>query len=466
MPVAVLHAFKPPKTGNNVMAYLYKTFQAVRTALCLGFLLLSLLIAPHARAQVNAAPSGSLFTVENVVVDVTADNALKAREQAFEEAQVKAFTELAGRMLPEAGPGGYTPPSAAAISPMILDYEVTNEKLSSKRYIGTYTFRFSDSAVSRYFDGRGVRDYRTAAPQPLLILPFLEQEGRTMLWSPYNLWLKAWAEMEETQGGTSYIVPIGDLNDIADIGDNDSTGYKRESVSRMLGRYGAGEVVIAIARPAEDARSLDVELFRTDHGRSEYVGRITQPLSGGENISASYGAAARRVAVALALDWKNGMGLMADSAPSYSSSGESSVPSTYTPGSVSVRAAYASLPEWAGIQRALARTSGISDIALRALSPREAFLDIAYQGDIEHLKLALAQSGLALTGPNQRPGIATLFYDLTPRTATAYPQPSAYDRGTSQESYQRRAPQAAPQQPVPPRRAAYPETKEPYRGRF
>ena len=48
-----------------------------------------------------------IFVVEGVEVDVTAENALQAREQAFAQAQVSAFTILAGRMLSEAQLEGF-----------------------------------------------------------------------------------------------------------------------------------------------------------------------------------------------------------------------------------------------------------------------------------------------------------------------------------------------------------------------
>lgn len=406
------------------MVHLYKAFPAVRTVLCLGFLVVA--SAAQALAQTLPAPDGSLFTVENVIVDVTADNALQAREKAFEEAQVKAFGELSGRMLPEGEKAGFTPPAVSEISPMILDYEVTNEKLSSKRYIGTYTFRFGEQAVTRYFDARGMRDYKVAETLPLLVLPFMDQDGRTMLWSPYNLWLKAWAEAGDLRSGDlPLIVPIGDLNDVADVGDDDAPDYNERGLSSMLGRYGAGEAVIAIARPAEDGASLNMELYRTDRGQAEYVGSLAETLPSGGDPASLYPAAVRRMIEALGQDWKNGEGLARPSA-SDTMTADMSVPPPAMPqqgrNSLSVRAAFTTLQEWAAIQRALARAGGISDIMLRALSPREAFLDLAYDGDISNLELALAQVDLALSGPYGDSGAAPV-YDLAFRSAVPAADP-------------------------------------------
>ena len=103
-------------------------------------------------ASVQAA---GLFTVENITVDVTADNAIAAREQAFNEAQVKAFTKLTKRLVEEGETDKMDTPGADTISTMIEDFEVTNERLSKVRYVGTYTFSFNENAVRRLFTTSG-----------------------------------------------------------------------------------------------------------------------------------------------------------------------------------------------------------------------------------------------------------------------------------------------------------------------
>lgn len=60
------------------MRAFYKHFALVYTVFCVAF-------SSMAFAQ------DDIYTVENVEVDVTADNAVQAREKAMEEAQVKAY---------------------------------------------------------------------------------------------------------------------------------------------------------------------------------------------------------------------------------------------------------------------------------------------------------------------------------------------------------------------------------------
>ncbi|MEZ5814822.1 MAG: DUF2066 domain-containing protein [Alphaproteobacteria bacterium] len=332
----------------------------------------------------QAWAANPLFTVENVTVDVSAENALKAREKAFEQAQVKAFEQLTTRMLSESQLQAFRPPAPETISILIQDYEVSNEKLSSKRYIGTYKFRFKDRDVKRFFSGQGA-SYTDVASQPLLILPFLDTGEGTLLWSHQNAWMKAWASAPNLSGGlVPMLVPLGDLSDVSDIGDDEALTYSKRRLSAMLERYGASEAVIAIARP--EGTALNIQLYRTDRARPEYVHQILERALPGQASGEIYTRAVQSVKAALRKDWK-----------------QKTIVDSRAHGTIRVRAQFASLQEWSGLERALSRVSGISDITLTALSPRQAYLDLTYDGNMERLKIALAQSGLVLNAPRFQP---------------------------------------------------------------
>ncbi len=415
------------------MASFYKTFQSLRIVfmvLFIGFF------------AANAAFAGnSLFTIENVTVDVSAENALKAREQAFEKAQVKAFQELTTRMLSESQLGAFQSPAPSTISILVQDYEVSNEKLSSKRYIGTYKFRFKDRDVKRYFAGQGA-EYTDVSSKPILILPFLDTGQDTVLWSHQNIWMQAWATAPGLSSGlVPMMVPLGDLSDISDIGDDESLTYNKRNLSRMLERYSAEEAVIAIARA--EGTALSIQLYRTDRARPEYVHQILERALPGQASDQLYTRAVQSVKEALRKDWK-----------------QKTVVDARQQGIIKVRVTFTSLKEWSNLQRSLSRISGISDVSLKALSPKEAYLDLTYDGDIERLKLALAQADLVLNAPRfqaangggmnadysrgllggySKNGGGTMIYDLTSRRA-ATPSPSGYRQPSRvpTESYQTR----------------------------
>ncbi|MEM6782067.1 MAG: hypothetical protein AAF569_09420, partial [Pseudomonadota bacterium] len=118
------------------MRNIHKALCSVRTAFCM-----LMLIAMPALAD------DSVYKVEGIEVDVTAENAVEAREKAFEEAQVKAFEVLTEKLMTPFERETYEMPDVNTISGFVQDFEVTNEQLSAVRYKGTYTFRFRPGAI-------------------------------------------------------------------------------------------------------------------------------------------------------------------------------------------------------------------------------------------------------------------------------------------------------------------------------
>jgi hypothetical protein len=358
------------------MAIFYKLFHRARTVFFFGVLVALLMIGAPQFAHAN----NSLFTVDNVRADVSAANAIAAREKAFNEAQAEAFKTLAERMLSEGELRDFIAPEGLALSSLIQDFEVSGERLSSTRYSAVYKFRFKDDKVRDFLSRRGA-SYTDVSSKPILVLPFFETDDGTILWSPDNGWMKAWNHAPDVGGLVPLIVPIGDLMDVNDIGDEEALTYDRRRLASMLRRYNASEAVIAFARYADNG-SIDVQIYRTDRDQPEYVHQVIQPVLAGQS-NAAFMAAVNKVRAALQRDWKE----------------KTVIDSTQVAlNTIKVRARFTSLGEWSQLQRTLRRVEGLRGFQLQALSPREAYLDLAFQGDVARLQLALSQFDLAIEG--------------------------------------------------------------------
>jgi len=338
----------------------------------------------------SANAQDPIFTVENVKVDATAENAIAAREKAFEEAQIKAFQELTTRMLPEADIATTQPPATNIISTMIKDFELTNEQLSSVRYIGTYTFRFKDRDVRRYFAQKGATIIE-ASSKTLLILPFIDRDSRTSIWSPGNLWMQAWNRVPNLGGVVPLEVPLGDINDVRDISDSGAYTYDAARLNSMLQRYNANEAVVTVASPDEEFQkiidplavakgSLVIEIYRTDRGTPELVNQLTITADGALTRQQVYDRGVTMVRSALQKNWK----------------AKTATPAAQKSKSIRVAVPIQNLNDWLNIQSQLKRISSLQDITLKSLSPRQANIEIYYKGDKERLNIALAQAGMEI----------------------------------------------------------------------
>ena len=378
------------------MANINNHFTSIVTSplMLLGFAFL-IFFATNANAQ------DPIFTVENVKVDVTAENAIAAREKAFEEAQVKAFQELTTRMLPETDIATTQPPETRIISTMIKDFELTNEQLSSVRYVGTYTFRFKERDVRRYFAQKGAT-ITEATSKTLLILPFIDRDSRTSIWSPGNPWMQAWNRVPNLSGVVPLEVPLGDINDVRDISDSGAYTYDPNRLNAMLQRYKAAEAVVTVAVPDDEFQkiidpmatakgSLVVEIYRTDRGSPELVDQLNIVADGALTRQQVYDRGVTMVRSALQKNWKS----------------QIATPAAQKSNSIRVAVPIQNLTDWLNVQAELKRISGLSDISLKSLSPRQANIEIFYKGDRERLDIALAQEGMEIERTTAADGSAT-----------------------------------------------------------
>lgn len=366
------------------MPGIYKVFGGVSIALLAGLLLVA---GPQARAQ------DPLFTIEGVKVDVTAESAAAAREQAFAKAEQEAFTMLAQRLLPEGALATFTPPDSETISNMVQDFEITEERLSPVRYMGTYTFRFRNEDVQRFFAVKGTA-YTAVRSRPVLVLPFYQWGSRLVLWAGDNPWLAAWGRAQGQRGLVPVTVPIGDAQDVIDIADNQALTYDESSMNSLLQRYDAGEALIAIATPVWPEtvanvtgdmvpRELAVALYRAGLTGPQFVTTLTIAPQDGEMLPAFYERAAGEVQKTLQQDWKE----RTVAAPQESSS------------SLQARVRISSMADWVETQRALGRVQGVENIRVIRLSPQEARIELTYRGTEERLRLALEQAQITLSQP-------------------------------------------------------------------
>ncbi len=334
----------------------------------------------------------SLFIVENIKVDITAKNAVLAQERALDKAQSKAFMILARRMVEEGQ--NITAPDSITISSLVKDYEVTNEQLSAVRYVGTYTFRFREAAVSKFFSASGL-NFTNESSKPLLVLPVLQSGGKNILWSEGNIWMQAWGRSDLSSGLVPVEVPIGDLSDISDINEDNALKYERRKLDKMLRRYNAKEAAIMIAVP-DDKGELRISIYRTDRMSAQHVQDIIISSKNNETLEQIYDRAVKKSYSALQKDWKN---------KTISNAAQSQI--------FHIRAPLENIRQWVKINQSLLRISGVSDISVLSMRKIEAIISLKFGGDEKYLRDALSRVNLSLGQSHEYDN--TVIYDLTYR---------------------------------------------------
>jgi hypothetical protein len=325
------------------------------------------------------------FTVRNVEVDVTAADAMAAREKAIDEAQRKAFERLVGRLATEGGAKAMAPPEGRALDELVRNFEVDSEKVSAVRYIATFTVRFKPDAIRSLLRSQSVTFTETQS-RPLLVLPLYRADGALVLWDDPNPWREAWWKLGATDGVVPLTMPNGDIADVQDINAEQALAREPERIRAIAKRYGASGVLLAFATLRADGKAVDVTVTRTGTALPEQT--LVFSFFDEPDVEGLLAKAAHEVRKAVEDAWKRDNVLRFDN-----------------PQTVTIKAPFSSLAEWADLRRRLASVPSISKTEIVSFTREAATLAVTFPGDEEQLAAALSTRDLALV---QDGGVWTL----------------------------------------------------------
>lgn len=386
----------------------YNHFEIRRIAFCFFFTaVLGLFVLSHnARAQEEAALVNQMedpYLVENIEVDESADNAVEARSKAFEAAQIKGYRVLAERMLSQEELASFTDPDINTASRYVKNFEVTNEKLSATRYKGIYKIRYSPRAfakmnpITRNENSTGAQPTRRQVAD-ILILPFYEANGQTMLWQQ-NPFLNAWVSARQNSQSGRVIVPKGDSQDISLMNNGQALNYNADNLNNIRSRYRARDVVIMVAQPQaynNGQTDINVSLYHAKPYGPELVRQFTVKGYVGEIQEQRYGRVVSTALSAINQQWRS----LPQERPTNVATTQPPAPSGPL-NSLTAQVNFNSAREWVEIKKALEATQGVNSVNVKSLSTRIATLSVNYQGNVESLRSTLQRAGIVLNAPNK-----------------------------------------------------------------
>jgi hypothetical protein len=347
-----------------------------------ALILLGAPIAVAMTATTVHAQSENVYTVADVAVDQTAETAAVAREQVISAGHRQAFDRLMARIVPAGQRAGLPALGQGDIVPLVLSFEIEEEKRSSVRYLGKLKFRFRRADVRRFLQTNGVNFAETRS-KPVLLLPVYEFAGAKLLWDDPNPWLAAWNAVPPSDGLVPVRLPVGDLADIRDISAEQASAGAEEQLNLIAERYGASAVLIAEASVSADAasgaRSVNVTTRYFGGTSADRTAVRSFPYGEADTDETVIGRAAQEIAVQIEEVWKlenlirfdNRNTLVADISLS-------------------------ELRQWVEMRERLRRIAFLERWQLVAVSRRKASVQLTYYGDAEQLRIALAQRDLVL----------------------------------------------------------------------
>lgn len=324
--------------------------------------------------------AADVFTVEDVAVDATAENAAAAREKAIAIGQQAALARLLERLVPRDQRAALPHPSSAEVGDLVRDFAVDDEKTSAVRYLAHLSVRFRADAIRSLLRSGNVPFAETMS-KPIVVLPVLKSGGEAQLWERMTPWREAWVNVDR-DGLVPFVIPVGDLDDVVAINAARALAGDREGLAAVAWRYKAGDVIVATAEPREqDGRvtSVQVTTVRYPAGGGNSETAVRNVAGGGGGPEAVYGRAANEVAQAIEDNWKRANLIRFDSERSL----------------VAVVHLDA-LKDLLDVRKRLEGVSVLRSYDVLYLARDAAQLRLNYFGDERQLSTALAQNDLTL----------------------------------------------------------------------
>ena len=352
-------------------------------------------VAVWTSAGGSTAAADNVFSVSGIAVDNTADTAAKARAAAFRSAQRAALTALFQRLTLRTDHARLPKVDSERVEFMVQALEVADERTSNVRYLANITVNFKPPEVRRLLREARIPFAETPS-KPVLVLPVLQQGGALVLWDDPNMWREAWSELPLSNGLVPLIVPVGDLSDIADVDAAQAAEGDPLRLSAIARRYGAADVLVAVATVSETANATRIDIAASQIG-TPTAGPIlfNFQISDPDAIPELLVGAAAGVAAALEDSWKSTNIIEFD-----------------RPGRMVLAVPLTSLEQWVSVERRLKNVAAISEVALISLTRDSAEVEISHFGDESQLAATLAQQDLALELPAPVTGNADPFRSI------------------------------------------------------
>jgi hypothetical protein len=342
-----------------------------------------------------------------VPVDATSDSVAKARDVARADGARRALDAVIAKLA--GGPDKVKPLKLSdnQVTDLVASFEVANEKMTAVRYTADYTYHFKPTDVTKVMRSAGIAAADSSAPsnlgqpstqnpgqpaaqppspgsgKPVVVLPVFQDGDTAILWDDPNPWRDAWsARSGASSGGTTLILPLGDVSDLAAIdGDKARTG-DTAALAAIAKQEGADDVLVMVAvwRPG-DKPGLDVTVKRYHLGQFVDVHSDTIDAKPKEVDTDLYKRAADAIAADIDNGWKNANSAVADQR-----------------GTIIVAAPITGLDDWIKLRDRLSAVPTVRKIDLKMLSRQEVTLEIQYVGNMDQLKASLVAANLELQG--------------------------------------------------------------------
>lgn len=334
-----------------------------------------------AETSASNAQSSEAFTVSGIAVDATAETATEARGIALSTGQRDALERLVRRLTLREYYSQIPELEDTGVAALVQGFQIKEEKTSSKRYLAELTINFKKDEIRELLRRSGIPFSETPS-KPVLVLPVYEAAGVRNLWDDPNPWWAAWQARAEQVSVVPFIVPIGDLTDVATVGAEQAISGDTKPLQALAGRYESEDILVAHAVLQQDLVAGIPKLVVTLHRHGADDDSVVVETFRGVSrtmVDVLLERAADEVAARIEENWKRLNLLRFEDE-----------------GLLSARVPLTGLRDWVEIRSRLSRVAEISKVEILEINREAVQIALHFFGSPHQLAVALAQRDLDL----------------------------------------------------------------------
>ena len=340
----------------------------------------------------SAQAADSLYEVAKISVDVTAKDAVAARDEGMAEAQMRAVKTVLQRLLPLSAQDQIPEFTPEDIEGLVNGVSIRSEQNSTTRYIATLDVSVNEPGIKKLLQDQAIPYSESRAPS-ISILP-LVIAGGSIKSEGGEGWRQAFEQLDLAHSATPATIlrprPGLSLDTVKAVLAGDA-----QALATMQADYGYGPLVLAVGEAAKGE-------FVTRLAGADSVGAINFGRS--DKLSADAQTIAREAAATafgiIENCWKVSQAPEASPTDVKYEEGagapaaeQGAAPKGEVPRNVVAQVEFSSLKDWQDIRGRLMNVAGIEALEVNALSARGASVTFDYAGSLGHLQEVLGQNG-------------------------------------------------------------------------
>ncbi len=325
-------------------------------------------------AALAQVASGNTYSIGGIEVDVTAADAIQARNQGIREAERRAAKMLIERMVAPEDRTRVPPLDDAQLEGLVRGVEFAKERTASNHYAATLNIVFSAGPVKAWLGGAGIHVVETVA-RPALVVPLWKDKGGVEPLDDHNAWRDAWTGLDTSASAVPVTVVRGDQLDQNELSVEEAYVGDVSALSRLDQRYHLPTVIVATVEGDKASGPLTVGGIRYDSktGARSDIPKVTVADAG------QLADAARKMHARLDEEWRSVASVRRDEQAGL----DAQVP---------IR----TLADWVAVKQRLGSVPAVKTVVVRSLEADHADVHLDYFGTPDQLQHTLSQVGLQL----------------------------------------------------------------------